>query len=314
MTTSAPAVTVIVATYNWSSVLPFSIGSILCQTFTDFEVLVVGDGCTDDSADVVGAIGDARVRWINLPTNSGHQSAPNNEGLRQARGQFVAYLGHDDLWLPHHLATMVAALEDGADLAHGVTRMVEPQDWPQHALKLRYRPGDWMPPSNVAHRRGVIDRVGGWADYRTLTVDPESDLWRRVHKSGGRFVFTPRLGTIKFPAAARRDVYGERPCHEQAAWFGRIQRERDIEAVELASLLAEAVAVARPPPPRYGALVKTLLGRTVLGMRRRLRLRGKSTLPALPGATIDARRRFKGVDRPAHVDVEDRREGQGGRA
>ncbi len=311
MTTFAPAVTVIVATYNWSSVLPFSIGTILCQTFIDFEVLVVGDGCTDDSADVIGTIGDPRVRWINLPGNTGHQSAANNEGLRQARGKFVAYLGHDDLWLPHHLATMVAALEDGADLAHGVTRMVAPHDWPQQALQPRYRPGDWIPPSNVVHRRRLIDRVGGWEDYRTLTVDPEVDLWRRIHESGGSVVFVPRLGAIKFPAVARKDVYCERPCHEQAAWFERIQRERDIEAVELASLLAEAVVPA--PPLRYGALVKTLLARSVQGMRRRLRL-GKSMLPALPGATIDARRRFKGVDRPAHVDAEDRREDERGSA
>jgi glycosyltransferase involved in cell wall biosynthesis len=305
MTTLAPAVTVIVATYNWSSVLPFSIGSILRQTFTDFEVLVVGDGCADDSADVVGSIGDPRVRWINLPANTGHQSAANNEGLRQARGKFVAYLGHDDLWLPHHLATMVAALEGDADLAHGITRMVEPADWPQHALTPRYRPGDWMPPSNVAHRRSLIDRVGGWADYRTLSGDPESDLWRRIHKSGASMVFTPRLGAIKFPAASRRDVYCERPCHEQAAWFERIQRERDIEAVELGSLLAQAVV--SPPPLPYGALVRALLARTVGGMRRRL---GRSTAPALPGATIDARRRFKGADRLAHVG--DRREDEGG--
>ena len=76
-----PRVTVITPTYNWSSVLPYSVGSALRQTFTDFEVLVVGDGCTDDSGAVVEAFGDERVRWINLPANTGHQSEPNNEGL-----------------------------------------------------------------------------------------------------------------------------------------------------------------------------------------------------------------------------------------
>src|SRR5213593_1427755 len=79
-----PSVSVFIPTYNWSTVLPYSIGSVLRQTFTDFELLVVGDGCTDDSAEVVAAIDDPRVRWINLPANSGHQSALNNEGLRQA--------------------------------------------------------------------------------------------------------------------------------------------------------------------------------------------------------------------------------------
>lgn len=124
-----PLVTVIVATYNWSTVLPYSIGSALRQTFRDFELLVVGDGCTDDSAEVVSALGDPRVRWINLPKNSGHQSGPNNEGLRQARGKIIAYLGHDDLWIPHHLSILIGALDsERADIAHGMMVCVGPED------------------------------------------------------------------------------------------------------------------------------------------------------------------------------------------
>src|SRR5918911_3354227 len=107
-------VTVIIPTYNWSSVLPYSVGSALRQTLTDFEVLVVGDGCTDDSEAVVGSFGDERLRWVNLPTNTGHQSGPNNEGLRRARGELIAYLGHDDLWLPHHLSVLVGGIDAGA--------------------------------------------------------------------------------------------------------------------------------------------------------------------------------------------------------
>ncbi|HEX8171309.1 MAG TPA: glycosyltransferase family 2 protein [Thermoanaerobaculia bacterium] len=59
-----PRVTVIMATYNYSNVLPYSIGSVLGQTFADFELLVIGDGCTDDSESVVRGIADPRVRWI----------------------------------------------------------------------------------------------------------------------------------------------------------------------------------------------------------------------------------------------------------
>src|SRR5215212_6896548 len=122
-----PRVTAIIPTYNWSAVLPYSIGSVLRQTMTDIELLVVGDGCTDDSEAVVTGIGDPRVRWINLPANTGHQSGPNNEGLRQARGEMIAYLGHDDLWLPHHLASAVAALDrTNSDVAYGVLALVAP--------------------------------------------------------------------------------------------------------------------------------------------------------------------------------------------
>src|ERR1043166_3496543 len=124
----APLITVIIPTYNWSEVLPYSIGSVLRQTIQDFEVLVVGDGCTDDSEQVVNAQNDDRIRWINLPANSGHQSDPNNEGLRQARGSLIAYLGHDDLWFPHHLASLSTALNAGSDLAFTLTEVIGPEE------------------------------------------------------------------------------------------------------------------------------------------------------------------------------------------
>jgi glycosyltransferase involved in cell wall biosynthesis len=110
-TTPAPLISVITATYNWSSVLRYAIQSVLWQTLQDFEMLIIGDGCTDDSAEVVASFHDPRLRWHNLPENSGHQSVPNNTGLAMARGKYVAYLGHDDLWYPTHLASLVNELE-----------------------------------------------------------------------------------------------------------------------------------------------------------------------------------------------------------
>src|SRR3954447_9854873 len=156
-----PRVTIIVPTYNWSAVLPFSIASALDQGFADFELIVVGDGCSDDSGEVVAAIGDPRVRWVNLPANSGHQSAPNNEGLRRARGELVAYLGHDDLWLPHHLECLVEAIDAGADMTFGLTRIVSAvAEREPRIMGGSYRPGAWIPPTAVVHRKLLADRCG----------------------------------------------------------------------------------------------------------------------------------------------------------
>jgi glycosyltransferase involved in cell wall biosynthesis len=239
---NTPAVTIILPTYNWSSVLPFSIGSALQQTFTEFELLVIGDGCTDDSASVVGAIGDERVRWINLSTNVGHQSGPNNEGLRQARGTLVAYLGHDDLWLPHHLECLLQAIGDGAELAFGLTAMVHPdgQRIQLAPSRLRYMAGEWLPPTSVLHRRAVVDNVGGWRHPREIPIDAEADLWRRVHDAGHSIEAVPRLTAIKFPAVWRKHVYADRPHHEQAEWFERIKNEPDLESKLLGRLRADS--------------------------------------------------------------------------
>jgi glycosyltransferase involved in cell wall biosynthesis len=297
-----PSVTVIIPTYNWSSVLPYSIESALRQTFTDFELLVIGDGCTDDSEAVVGRIGDPRVKWINLPINTGHQSEPNNEGLRRARGQYIAYLGHDDLWLPHHLSCLVLTLKQGADLAYGMTLMLEPEGCGRMAEppEERYQPGMWIPPTSVVHRRSVTDHVGGWRHYREVDSQPEIELWLRAHTADHRFAFVPRLTAIKFPAFFRRDVYKIRPCHEQAAWSERIQNEDDFEIAELIrtvfAMAAAMAAQARPKP--YRVLLHEFMQRTREGLiRRSRRLISRPARPERAGAGIDAGREFKGLPR-----------------
>jgi glycosyltransferase involved in cell wall biosynthesis len=291
MPATAPRVTIVLATYNWSAVLPCSIGSALDQSFGDFELIVVGDGCTDDSAEVVDSIGDPRVRWVNLPANSGHQSAPNNEGLRRARGELIAYLGHDDLWLPHHLASLVAAIDSGADMAFGLVRMVPARpDLQRGALLDLYRPGDWIAPTATLHRRVLADRLGGWRDYRGLAMDPEQELWSRFHAAGARIEGVKRLTAVKFPAAERRGVYRERPSHEQSAWLARIREEPDFEAVELARMASEMASTAREPA--YRALVGEVVRRGVGGIARRL---GRGDPGSAPGERIDRRRAWKGL-------------------
>jgi glycosyltransferase involved in cell wall biosynthesis len=277
-------VTVIIPTYNWSSVLPYSIGSVLRQSFTDFELLVVGDGCTDDSEQVVTHITDPRLRWINLPVNDGHQSAPNNEGLRRARGSIIAYLGHDDLWLPHHLDVLVAAIDAGADVAYSIVHMIgaEGRVLAPAGEMPRYRPGQWMPPTGVVHRRTAVEKAGPWRNYRSLALDPETDLWLRMHQAGCVFQGVPRLTAVKFPALYRKDVYKKRSSDEQRQWTGRIVHEKDLEAVEMGKLL---VAKRRKLTFREG--FHASLGRTSGEIRRRV--------PLGRGAMVRWRRKFKGL-------------------
>jgi glycosyltransferase involved in cell wall biosynthesis len=287
-----PRVSVVIATYNWSSVLPFSIGSVLAQTMRDFEVLVVGDGCTDDSAEVVATIGDPRVRWINLPARTGHQSAPNNEGLRQARGDVIAYLGHDDLWFPHHLEAHLAALEEAAVAYSLITliaadgSIVPAVPWPSH--------GVWSPPSAMTHRRSMTEEIGGWRDYREVAATPEVDLFRRAASRGFSSAFVPRLTAIKFPAALRRDVYRERPSHEQAHWAARMRNEGSLEATLLARMFMARSETAGLP---YRELVRQTVRETTIRMRRRMGRRSDfiAFFWRRKGGSIDAFRRFKGA-------------------
>jgi glycosyltransferase involved in cell wall biosynthesis len=283
-----PRVTVITATYNWAPVLPYAIGSILDQTFTDFELLVIGDGCTDESEDVVGAIADPRVHWHNLPANTGHQAGPNNEGLARATGELIAYLGHDDVWLPNHLRLLVRACDAGARLAHATMLRVlpnhPPYPWPFDGWE--YTPGVWIPPTSVMHTRELIETVGDWrTPFETGTVEPEADLLARMAADGAAPFWVRRLTSVKLPAAQRPGVYRERPNHEQAYWLERIRSARHPEQSALAAC-DEPV-----PPPRRRRWWRRPPPRPQLPPQPHL-----GPLPATAEARWRARRRFKGLE------------------
>ena len=239
-----PLVTVVIPTYNWATVLPWSIGSVLAQTFTNWELLVVGDGCTDESSTVVEGFHDRRVRWHNLAANEGSQVGPNNAALGLARGTYIAYLGHDDLWLPHHLATLESATRAGARFAHCRQLRIDPGVPPYVSppADYVYARNDWLAPTSMLHRRDDGLAVGGWrAPDDTSMNDPESDLWLRLAARVGPPVMSADVTSVKLPAALRAGIYRERPCDEQALWWGRITA-----APDTSSFLAGALGDGAP--------------------------------------------------------------------
>jgi glycosyltransferase involved in cell wall biosynthesis len=119
---SRPAISIITATYNRSNVLRYSIESLLRSEFADWELLMIGDACTDDTEKVVASFADSRIRFHNLKNNFGEQSGPNNEGFKLACGKYIAYLNHDDHYFPDHLGTCLQCLETtNSDLVFAAT-------------------------------------------------------------------------------------------------------------------------------------------------------------------------------------------------
>jgi glycosyltransferase involved in cell wall biosynthesis len=107
---SPPAVSVIIPVYNGARTLRAAIHSVLAQTFTDYEIIVVDDASTDASADMVRSYGN-RIRFIQRPANSGICEVARSQGLAAARGRYAALLDQDDLWEPQKLEQQVAFME-----------------------------------------------------------------------------------------------------------------------------------------------------------------------------------------------------------
>lgn len=102
-------VSVIMRTYNRGYVIREAIASVLRQTYPDFEIIVVDDGSTDDTSEIVRRIDDDRIRYIQHNTNRG-VSAAGNTGIKAATGDVIANLDTDDLWRPEMLGSLVGLL------------------------------------------------------------------------------------------------------------------------------------------------------------------------------------------------------------
>lgn len=107
-----PRVSVLIPTYNRAQFIPRAIESVLSQDFDDLELIVVDDGSTDNTADVILEIAarDPRVCYRKLPRNRGVGFA-RETGLRQARGSYIAWIDSDDCWLPGKLNSQISVMD-----------------------------------------------------------------------------------------------------------------------------------------------------------------------------------------------------------
>lgn len=109
MLTLPPLVSVIIPTYNRGSLIKETIESVLQQTYHNYELIIVDDASTDKTADWI-AENYPQLQLIRLSQNLGNAGA-RNKGLQVAQGDFIAFLDHDDRWLPTYLLTQVATLQ-----------------------------------------------------------------------------------------------------------------------------------------------------------------------------------------------------------
>jgi hypothetical protein len=191
-----PAISVILPVFNGQEYLHSAIGSVLSQTFTDFEMLIVDDGSTDESLVIASAFSDTRVRILRNEVNLG-LSGSLNLGIEASRADFIARHDQDDIAAPQRLARQIEFMSQHSAVglvgtwarvlsAPGGTQgeMIREHRHPTADAELRWRLL-WNSPfvhSSVMMRRDVLLRAGGYTTSQDRSIPEDYDLWVRMSR------------------------------------------------------------------------------------------------------------------------------------
>lgn len=203
-------ITVVLPAFKMGAYIGAALESVAAQSYTRWEVVVVDDHAPEDgTATIVEAFAarvQQRVEFIRHEVNQGVSGA-RNTGIRAARGEFIAFLDPDDLFLPDHLrdAVNVLAGANAADVASGPVESFrdEPgRSWTHKAWLAGWRTDrfphslavyNFLQPSATVVRRSALLAVGGFDTASEIQHIEDYDLWIRLVQAGHRFAFLPRI-------------------------------------------------------------------------------------------------------------------------
>ncbi|AMQ55370.1 glycosyltransferase [Algoriphagus sanaruensis] len=245
-----PLISIITATYKGSHFLVHSIPSVIRQDYQNWELIVVGDGCTDETEEVVASFGDPRIHFFNLEQNSGQQATPNNFGLQKAKGEFVCFLNQDDLFLSDHLGKSLAEIQKSkADfiIVPGIKVMSsKKEDFENGNFQVqlcsvhpdgRYSTNVFSVASTWFFKREVIQKLGPWKLEHELYITPSQEWIYRASRSKVQFHFPQRVGVMVILSGERKNSYLIKFSHEHAYFASRLNDP------ELKSRLLEKAAI-----------------------------------------------------------------------
>lgn len=253
---SPPAVSVILPTFNRLQFLPAAIASLREQSETDWQLIIADDGsdaATRAYLRTLEAPPRVTILWL---AHSGRPGVARNAALRLARGEFIAFLDSDDLWLPHKLARQLASLRRQPQRHWGYTafELIDASGrrrrrgaagtvsgWILEAL-LTERTVIALP--SVVVRRALLERLGGFDERLTMCEDDE--LWLRLAAASEADALAEPLTLVR--------RHGQHCGDDRTAWCDRrTVFER---------------ALQRRPPPQVQALLRELRARMSAGLAR----------------------------------------------
>lgn len=223
-------ISVIIPLYNKQLSIASTIRCVLQQTYSDFELIVVDDGSKDSSQDIVRKLmpSDSRIRLVGKP--NGGVSSARNEGIRQAKGEYVAFLDADDYWTPDYLQTQADMIRDFPEAALWCTGYGHMCGEKKEPCAIRGVEKDFrgvvdgyfsrfmylICTDTVVTRRSVFDEVG-YFDER-ISIGEDIDMWWRILLKG-KIAYTNECKAYYRQDAENRLSNTLAPFHRHFAYY-----------------------------------------------------------------------------------------------
>lgn len=186
-----PEVSVIIPTFNRSNLLKKTLRSILNQTYTDYEIVIISNGSTDGTEEVVKSYKDQRIKFI-FQNGSGSPASPRNRGIKVAQGKYIAFCDDDDLWLPEKLEKQISFLN--GNLNHGLCytkmkRFDDEKEWVDlkeetnhqiNSINLLYK--NTIPLSSVVIRKEILENIELFDEDQKISGAEDYELILRLSK------------------------------------------------------------------------------------------------------------------------------------
>lgn len=193
---------VIIPTFNRADLLKVCLDALVKQTYKDFEVIVCDDGSTDNSSEIVDSFKDKLEITYFYEENWGGPARPRNNGIKFAKGEWVAFLDSDDYWASQKLEVVSRQL-DNADVIYHRMIVLNEKNKQISAINSKTIPvpcfenmlidGNRIPLSSVVCKRSKVIEVGCFTEERKFISLEDFDLWLKLSRINCRFFFVPEF-------------------------------------------------------------------------------------------------------------------------
>jgi glycosyltransferase involved in cell wall biosynthesis len=197
-----PKVTIVMPTYNHAKYLPTAVQSVLDQTFTNWELIIVDNFSTDETLSILQNYSDSRIKVLQI-NNSGCIARSRNLAIKSAKSEWLAFLDSDDYWYPNKLSSIFGHETNEVDFFyHNLTtvdedsKIIDPKGVRSHNLKSPILKdlilnGNTIATSSVVVRRRFVLEVGGMREKANLVGTEDYNTWLRISTKTERYRLIP---------------------------------------------------------------------------------------------------------------------------